>query len=84
LEEATREYFETDWYSCGFGRTPEVQYSLKVVVRGSPRDFGLIVSDAVHNLRAALDLLAVEVVAQNQKKESECNFSGAGVKVKQE
>ena len=65
LEDATREYFETDWYSCDFARSPEGQYSLKVVVRGSPRDFGLIVGDAVHNLRAALDLLAVEVVARN-------------------
>lgn len=65
LEQATREYFETDWYSCDFARTPDGQYSLKVVVRGSPRDFGVIVGDAVHNLRAALDLLAVEIVARN-------------------
>ncbi len=65
LEDATREYFETDWYTCDFGRKPDGQYSLKVVVRGSPRDFGVIVGDAVHNLRAALDLAAVEVVARN-------------------
>lgn len=65
LEDATREYFETDWYSCDFSQAPSDQYILKVMVRGSPRDFGLIVGDAVHNLRAALDLLAVEVVARN-------------------
>lgn len=65
LEQATLEYFETDWYSCDFGQAPDGQYSLKIVVRGSPRDFGVIVGDAVHNLRAALDLLAVEVVARN-------------------
>ena len=65
LEEATCEYFETDWYSCDFARKPDGEYSLKVVVRGSPRDFGVIVGDAVHNVRAALDLLAVEVVRRN-------------------
>jgi len=65
LEGAIAEYFATDWYTCDFVRNPEGQYSLKVVVRGSPQDFGLIVGDVVHNLRAALDLLAVEVVARN-------------------
>jgi hypothetical protein len=64
LENAIAAYFATDWYTCDFGRSPEGQYNVKVVVRGSPEDFGLIVGDAVHNLRAALDLLAVEVVAR--------------------
>lgn len=64
LENAIAAYFTTDWYRCDFGRSPEGQYNLKVVVRGSPEDFGLIVGDTVHNLRAALDLLAVEVVSR--------------------
>jgi hypothetical protein len=65
LEGAIADYFKTDWYTCDFNRSPEGQYSLKVAVHGSPQDFGVIVGDAVHNLRAALDLLAVEAVDQN-------------------
>lgn len=65
LEVAIADYFKTDWYTCDFNLSPEGQYNLAVVVRGSPQDFGLIVGDAVHNLRAALDLLAVEAVGRN-------------------
>lgn len=65
LEGSIADYFKTDWYTCDFGRNPEGQYSLNVIVRGSPQDFGVIVGDAIHNLRAALDLLAVEAVARN-------------------
>jgi hypothetical protein len=65
LEGATADYFKTDWYTCDFNRSPDGQYSLKVVVRGTPQEFGEIVGDAVHNLRAALDLLAVEAVGRN-------------------
>lgn len=35
---------------------------LKVVVFGEPRDIDVLVGDAVHNLRATLDLLVVEAV----------------------
>lgn len=65
LEGAIADYFKTDWYTCDFSRSPEGRYNLKVVVRESPQDFGVIVGDAVHNLRAALDLLAVEAVGRN-------------------
>ena len=58
-------YFRTDWYTCQFGRDESGQYSLKVHIRGQPEDFGLIVGDAIHNMRAALDLLAVEAVVRN-------------------
>lgn len=65
LEGAIADYFKTDWYTCDFNRSPEGQYSLKVVVRGSPQYFGAIVGGAVHNLRAAPDLLAVEAVGRH-------------------
>ena len=65
LGAAIERYFRTDWYTCEFRRTPEGQHSLNVVIRGQPEDFGLIVGDATHNLRSALDLLAVEVVRRN-------------------
>lgn len=65
LDAAIERYFRTDWYTCEFRRTPQGQYNLNVVIRGQPKDFGLIVGDAIHNLRTALDLLAVEVVGRN-------------------
>lgn len=65
LEAAIERYFGTDWYTCEFNRSPEGQYNLKVVVRGQPEDFSVIAGDAVHNLRASLDLLAVEIVSRN-------------------
>jgi hypothetical protein len=65
LEAAIERYFRTNWHACQFGRSPNGQYSLEVAIRGQPEDFGLIVGDAVHNLRTALDLLAVGVVGRN-------------------
>lgn len=66
LVAAIESHFQSDWYSCEFGRNDIGQYSLKVKVRGSPRDFGLIVGDAIHNMRTVLDLLAVDAVALNE------------------
>ena len=65
LESAIADFFQTQWFTCDFGREPDGQYHLNVVVHGSPLGFGEIVGDAVHNLRSALDLLAVEVVGRN-------------------
>jgi hypothetical protein len=64
LEGAINDFFKTNWYTCDFTRDSD-GYHLNVIVHGSPREFGEIVGDAVHNLRSALDLLAVEVVSRN-------------------
>jgi hypothetical protein len=58
-------HLKTDWYTCNFGQNSTGQYNLNIVIRGPSDDFGLIVGDAVHNLRATLDLLAVEIVRRN-------------------
>lgn len=74
LEGVIADYFRTDWYTSKFDQSGEGQYSLEMVVRGSPKDFGAIVGDAVHNLRTALDLLAVELVGRNGKNTKNVYF----------
>lgn len=65
LERAIEDFFKTKWYTCDFSRAKDGQYKLNVALHGEPRDYSVTVGDAVHNLRAALDLLAVEVVDRN-------------------
>ena len=78
LEAAIERYFSTDWYTCEFRRNQEGQYNLKIVTYGIPEDFSLIVGDVVHNLRTALDLLAVEVVGRNGGNTKGVYFPFAG------
>jgi len=65
LEAAIDEYFRSDWYQQDLQRNPDGNYSLRFEFREPPDDFGALVGDVVHNLRAALDLLAVELVRLN-------------------
>jgi len=78
LETTIERYFWADWYTCEFGRNQEGQYNFKVETYGMPEDFSLIVGDVVHNLRTALDLLAVEVVGRNGGNTKGVYFPFAG------
>lgn len=61
LERSIAEYHSrAGWYDTSFEGN-----HLRVVIRGEPANIDVIVGDVVHNLRAALDLTAVEVVASN-------------------
>jgi hypothetical protein len=65
VERAVPAYFAGDWCSRKLTENSEGSYELSVVMHGQPAGLEVVLGDAVHNLRASLDLLAVEVVALN-------------------
>jgi hypothetical protein len=65
LELSVLEYFAGNWYSQDNSRDVAGNISIKVKIKGRPKDFAVIVGDAVHNLRVALDILACDVVRAN-------------------
>ncbi len=62
LDQAIAEYFSTNWYKCTFEPDESGQMQFSTIIFGEPTDFSVIVGDAIHNMRAALDLLAVDIV----------------------
>ncbi|WP_457321357.1 hypothetical protein [Stenotrophomonas sp. P5_B8] len=65
VERAIAAYFATDWCSRDLTCDADGKYNLSVVMRGEPAGLNVALGDAIHNLRACLDLLAVEVVKLN-------------------
>jgi hypothetical protein len=66
LEEIIKTYFTGVWYS--YKNTVDANGSLTgiyVNFRAKPEEFGTVVGDAIHNMRSALDLAAVELVRLN-------------------
>lgn len=62
LERSIKSYFSRRWYTSSTRRVVDGNLDMQVRVLGTPRDADLAVGDAIHNLRAALDLAAVEAV----------------------
>jgi hypothetical protein len=62
LDRSIKSYFSRRWYTSSSRHLPDGNLDLQVRVFGTPRDADLAVGDAIHNLRAALDLAAVEAV----------------------
>lgn len=65
LETAIAEYSRSDWYKEQSRQLPDGNFHIQLEFREPPDDIGAIVGDVVHNLRAALDLLAVDLVERN-------------------
>ena len=68
LEKATDDYFKTDWYEVQLTQCApddELDFTIHTTIKGRPLYFSEAVGDIVHNLRAALDLMSVSVVAAN-------------------
>lgn len=65
LEAAIASYFTGKWYSSTLSRDANGQYHFSTTMHGEPRNYRLIVGDAIHNMRAALDFMAVELVKVN-------------------
>ena len=65
LDELIRQYFSTKWCTCTFDRKDDGRQHLSMGIARVPEEFGPIVGDAVHNMRAALDLAIVELVETN-------------------
>lgn len=66
LEENIQRYFAGDWYTLDYGGNPLDIKGVHLTMHGRPEDFSVIFGDVIHNLRAALDLMASEVVAANK------------------
>lgn len=64
LERSVAAFFQTNWYSMTFSDA-QGALSLNVTIKGTPEHFSVLVGDALHNLRAALDVMAVDVVRAN-------------------
>lgn len=58
LDQSIEKYFSGKWYTCTFDETK----GLNLTIFGVPRDADIAAGDAIHNMRSALDLLAVEAV----------------------
>ena len=58
LDQSIEKYFSGKWYTCTFDETK----GLNLTIFGVPRDADMAAGDAIHNMRSALDLLAVEAV----------------------
>ena len=68
LEQSIDEYFKTDWYEVKLTQCApdeELDFTIETTIKGRPLNFSEIAGDTIHNLRAALDLMAVSVVAAN-------------------
>lgn len=60
FDQALDKYFTGTWYTCTFDDTK----GLQLTIFGVPRDADMAAGDAIHNMRSALDLLAVEAVTR--------------------
>lgn len=58
LDQSIEKYFGGKRYTCTFDETK----GLNLTIFGVPRDADMATGDAIHNMRSALDLLAVEAV----------------------
>lgn len=72
LEVVINAYFASEWCTSVLSKDVDGKYHLSTTMHGEPHNYRLIVGDAIHNMRAALDLMAVELVTLNGK-------SGKGV-----
>jgi hypothetical protein len=58
LEAAITAFYGTSWYEASL----DSEHGLRVTIKGKPKDCAEIVGDALHNVRASLDLAAVESI----------------------
>lgn len=62
IEQGIEAFSRTDWCVVNLTRKPNGNYDLRFEFHSLPNDVATEVGDAIHNLRAALDLLAVALV----------------------
>jgi hypothetical protein len=76
LVEAIRKFLlgEPFWLDVGVGSVPNIKTWILRVREEVPIEFSLIVGDVLHNLRAALDLMAVQLVRLNEQNDEGVRF----------
>ena len=67
LEVAINAYFAGKWCTFALSKDADGRYHFSTTMHGEPQNYRLIVGDAIHNMRAALDFMAVELVTLNGK-----------------
>jgi len=73
LEQSIADCLKTDWFKPSMSQIPG-GYHVKIDQIVEPENFSEIVGDTIHNLRAALDLMAVEIVGMNDPNVSDVYF----------
>lgn len=74
LEYLLEKYFAEKWCDVSFGRNPTSgEYELHTNVNPPPSSASEVIGDAIHNLRSALDLLAVELARTNPRNDHGVN-----------
>lgn len=67
LEASINAYFAGKWCTVSLSKDANGRYHLSTTMHGEPQNYRLIVGDAIHNMRVALDFMAVELVTLNGK-----------------
>lgn len=67
LEEIIEKYFSGKWFSCETKFNERGEPCFNMVFQGAPDEFSMVLGDAIHNIRSALDLAAVELVGLNKQ-----------------
>lgn len=63
LNNVVRDYIQSDFYSLGIEKNPDGGNVFRFKqIKALPEEIPLLIGDAIHNLRSALDLLACEIV----------------------
>jgi hypothetical protein len=75
LESAFAAYFAGKWYDCSYSK----KAGLEVTILGSPKSLRTILSDAIHNMRSALDIAAVEAVTMTNGNPKDVYFPFANL-----
>lgn len=65
LKNNTDEFIQSKWHDTQIKINEAGQKHFEVRILGQPKDYSVILGDIVHNLRTALDLMAVEIVESN-------------------
>lgn len=73
-EASIAEYLAGEWYTCTLAQATDGRPTLRMVIHGAPRNYEVILGDALHNMRSALDLMAVELVRINGGNERGVKF----------
>jgi hypothetical protein len=73
-EKSIAEYLAGKWCTVTFTEDDDGIFHTKMGIHGAPRNYETILGDALHNMRSALDLMAVEAVRINGGNEAGVKF----------
>ncbi len=78
MQRAIDSHLNSQWYTQDLYQRPDGTWHLKFSYQDPPTDLSTLLGDAIHNMRAALDLLAVWLVERNNQNAADVYFPFAG------